>query len=81
MTTFKEDRLWNPPADTASYDEKISYQRKLRAAWDSCEKPSDCIDIPLPVEGLWYTHPEGLPPKYIQKQIQRQMKRLMRDGR
>ena len=73
---FVEDRQFNAVPDIhAPLEEKLRYQRKLRAAWEACERPSDCLDIPMEDPDKWWTHPTNPSPEQIQQQIKRQMKR------
>ena len=74
---FREDRefSYDPPSDDATLAERLEYQRHLRRRWDACEKPGDCLDIPMEDPDKWWTHPTNPSSEQIQQQIKRQMKR------
>jgi hypothetical protein len=69
---------WQVPDESASMQEKLEHQRKLRAAWDACaEHPFDAINIPLEDASRWWTHPTNPSPEQIERQIQKQMRKYL----
>jgi hypothetical protein len=70
---------WTPPNDDATLAEKLKFQRRVREAWQS-QTDLFVNDIPmwLDLDDRWYCHPEGLPPEYVQRLINRQKKRWIK---
>jgi hypothetical protein len=55
---------------------KLAYQGWIRELWATADI-LDIADIPLEVEGPWWTHPEGRSPEQQQAIIKRQMKKYL----
>jgi hypothetical protein len=85
--SFKADRAWHTMDlpdidDVKTLQQQHAYQRILRKKWDDLgyQKPSAILDLPFPsMDAPWWQRPDGLPPEYQRKQIERQMKRLQRE--
>jgi hypothetical protein len=60
--------------------EKIEHQRRLRKACEESESPANYPWF-NPFDERWWCQPEGVSPDYQRRQIERQIKRMQRNGR
>jgi hypothetical protein len=80
--SFRRDRMWSAtddldPDSCVTLQDKLAFQKELRRRIEEAELPSDLPWFPMS-ETRWFCSPNGLPPEYIQQQVQRRLKREQR---
>jgi hypothetical protein len=87
QSDFRADRDWNLDLpdidDVKTLEQQHAYQRALRAKWEAMpELPSSIMELPFPDVGApWWQDPYAPSPEQQRANVEKQMKRIMRNGR